>query len=421
MEVDNDATTENLTQESTDSSPSKQSGISDDVNAPYGVGMKRKRRLYNKHTKGKLRKVPLSMKPPLMVLHEKVGKVEFEIVSNGEGVNAGFTASFTHDGTLYKGVANSKSKAKSEAAQNCLTALGIEFKTNWDGGAQADNGWGNGSQWFPSEPNPAPMFYDVTPSISETSLNFTEDDANPWEGSFDASQAPPPQTQAKRKNDFPMGNPTFPPLVRRFPGSPFGSSHPLQANLERMHNMKIPFSPQKAAEFPSMVLHELFPNITDQLEWIDTGLPLKFSCKVILSGREFQGTGVGKRAAKQELAKDVLSAFFGIRYFKTKKTPIGKAGKVSTIGRMHPYAKVKHVDPQATYSFTETKDADGVSSWKATLKMKGKEYTSSTFSEKEQAKFSVAKMGYQDNQSSMAEDESTPIQKVVRVIYSEFI
>ena len=322
---------------------------------------------YERQTKRR-RGLPLVLKPPLVVLNEIVGKVEYEIVRSGQGCAAGFNASFCHEGERYEGFGVSKSKAKSDAAKNLLISREIPFSDLQEQDLL----------------NPTQVF---SPSARDlqASSDFSEDVTNPLGGNFEDTTI----------------------LVTNAPQF----HHPLEMSLRRMNEMNIPFSLQRASEFPAMVLHELFPNIHDQLQWLDTDSPLRFCCAVDIAGKSFHGIGIGKRAAKVELAKSVLSKFFGVKHFKSPKSTLNSSTPF-TLGKMHPYARVKWLDPEAKFSFEKVENGEKEGMWKAKLVIKGKEYES-TSNEKEKAKLQVAKMGFQDNHSIDVTGMSTLVTKVI--------
>eukprot|EP00794_Sanderia_malayensis_P007068 gene7068-7863_t len=152
---------------------------------------------------------------------------------------------------------------------------------------------------------------------------------------------------------------------------------------------KVKLNLQTAAEFPSMVLHELFPDINKQLTWIHTGSTVTYSCQVEINGNLYSGTGAGKRHAKYELAKSVLSAVYGIKVFRDFKSNIRKENVALT--KKHPFTQVKQLDPNAVYEFNEVKTAGNDNSvWEVTLKLHGKEYKALD-EEKDKAKCQVSK------------------------------
>lgn len=330
---------------------------------------------YERQTKRR-RGLPLALKPPLVVLNEVIGKVEYEIVPSGEGYAAGFNASFNHEGERYEGFGISKSKAKSDAAKNLLISREIPFSD------MPEQDILSPTQKF------APLVRDPNLTFSphlQGGSDFSEDVTNPLGGNFEDMNIP--VTNAAQFH------------------------HPLEMNLRRMNEMNIPFSLQRASEFPAMVLHELFPNIHDQLKWLDTDSSLRFCCAVDIAGQSFHGIGIGKRAAKVELAKSVLSKFFRVKHFKSPKSTLN-SNTPSTLGKMHPYARVKWLDPDAKFNVEKVENGEKEGIWKAKLLIKGKEYESIS-NEKEKAKLQVAKMGFQDNHSIDATGMSTLVTKVI--------
>ena len=330
------------------------------------------------HPAKRRRGVPLALKQPLVVLNEMFGKVEYEIVPTGDGVSSGFQASFSHEGERYEGFGLSKSKAKCEAAKNLLRALDIAFSD------QPDQAVLNPEQNLSL---PARSMGLVRSPDSQVISDFSEDITNPLGGDFE-------NTAASYIN-------------------PLQLQHPLEMNLRRLQQMRIPFNVQRASEFPAMVLNELFPNIQGQLTWLDTDSAQRFCCTVEIAGQTFHGIGVGKRAARVELARSVLSTFFGVKPLKSLTSTLSSTTS-STLGKMHPYAKVKWLDPDSKYVFekVEGEGEDEKAMWKAKLIMKGKEYES-LHSDKDKAKFQVAKMGFQDNCSAGDTDLSMPITKEI--------
>jgi len=322
------------------------------------------------------RGLPLALKQPLVVFNEMFGRVDYEIIPSGVGNTAGFHASFSLDGETYDGFGTSKSKAKAEAVKSLLVSREIPFSETQEQGLLSPT---QNSSPLPENPD----FF--RSPFSQSKSDFSKDVTSLLGGSFEGTT-------------FSEGKLTQ-------------HHHPLEVNIRRLHERRIPFSLQKASEFPAMMFHELFPNIQDQIRWLDTDSPLRFCCAVDISGHTFHGVGVGKRAAKLELAKSVLGKFFGVKYFKTHKSTL-KSDNTSTLGKMHPYARVKWLDPSAKFTFEKVDNEGDQSVWKAKLVIKGKEYESMN-SEKEKAKLQVAKMGFQDNHSIDDTNMSVLVKKVI--------
>ena len=340
------------------------------------VGFKRRSWLPYSRQKRRQRGLPIALKPPLVVLNEKFGSFEFDIVPKGEGINAGFNASFSYEGERHEGFGYSKSKAKTEAAKSLLKSLDITFSETQNQGFEGP------LQNLSPQPVEPPI---IENPPSQTISDFTEDVTNPMGGSFDDTNF--------SGNNWPINN------------------HPLEMNLRRMQEMRIPFNLKKASEFPAMVLHELFPNIQSQLEWLDTGSTLRFCCKVDIGGQTFHGISIGKRAAKIELAKSVLSKYFGVKYFKSPKSTLS-SNSPSTLSKMHPFARVKWVDQNSKFQMNKIEEEGNEVKWKAKLKMKGKEYEVIDHN-MQKAKFRVAKMGFEDNYSDDDADMLSPIEKMI--------
>lgn len=302
---------------------------------------------------------PLALKAPLMVLNEKFGKILFEVAPSGDGSNAGFLASLSHNGEYYEGFGYSKSKAKTEAAKQMLSLLNIPFCED-----------------SPMPPEP--------PQLS-TSSAVADDFFSKTTGAFEGGKV--------------------------VPASLLSPNHALELNVKRLQEMKIPFSLQRAAEYPAMVLNELFPNIQQNLEWLETDSTNRYLCRAKLAGETFYGMGVGKRAAKLKLAKSVLSNFFAISYFKSPNSAL-RSTSSSTLGKMHPYARVKWLDPNAKFIFEEVKDEEEQSLWKATVTIKGKEYTAVN-PEKEKGKLQVAKLAFEKEHGTDEANLSMLVEKVI--------
>ena len=300
---------------------------------------------FPKNNPAKIRRTSqsMSLKAPLVALNEKYGKVEFDIKPKGEGFDAGFEARFLHNGQEYVGYGISKKSAKTEAAKKCLQFNEIPYLEIPDKGEILSAGGEKPASPIVRESEPFSYF-------PEGYTDFSED----------AATAEIPQLTKPIENK--------------------------EVDLQR------------AVESPSMVLNELIPGLSKRLEWVETKSKTKFCCRINLRGHTFEGTGLGKKAARKKLANNVLSKFFGIRFPTKGKSISGEDKKASVLGKMHAYARVKHIDPSSKYEFENISDGDKLL-YKAKLFMCGKEYEC-VHSEREKAKFQVAKLGLKDNEDT---------------------
>ena len=358
---------------------------------PQEAASELKRKLSVSKKSNKRRKQPFSAKQPLQALNEHFGKVDFNMISLGDTLGSGFKAICTIDGVEFEASGPTKIKARREAAEKCLTTYGVEFCHH----SPAEDKL--------MQPVPAPRTGFMQNSVSSLAAAM-----HTSMGSSAMSMGSSSMDFSRDYTSFGDGMFANPSLGQSFDDVKIP---PLQAhvasafaqNLQHLRAMKISFSLEKAMEFPSMAMHELFPDINDKIVWIDTGSLQKFHCKAEIYGQVYFGLGLGKRQAKKELAKSILSVLLGIRNFTQQQLPVGKKGNTKPLNKKHPFAQVKQIHPEAEYEFREIKDEAGAATWYATLKANGTIYEASD-AEKSKAKFKVSKMACQNYHETHTEE-----------------
>ena len=353
-------------------------------------------------------KIGPEQKPPLMVLNEKFGKTEFTIEQEGSGHQAVFVAKVTVNDTPYEGRGPSKQKAKTDAAAQALMANGIPFLSDSEG--DRDEGpppmmppFGRpplgmrppfrGGMPFPGPrfgPGPVHRFGRPGPPRNRPPHQLWEWEKEPDFNADSMDIVDPSLGQSFDNED-----------AKKLVEHAEGMGPMFMKQLLKLSAMKIAVSIDKARQFPAMVMSEFFPDAKDKIIWHDhDGASQLYRCEITIWGRTFVAEGRGRRAAKNNLSKEVLSAILGISLSEFQGPPpkipgsqhgeSSKSSEPKPFSRRHPFSQVKILDPTATYDYESVKDESGMEKWCCKVTVRGKEFTA-THAEKKIAKVHVAK------------------------------
>jgi len=320
-----------------------------DVDVDVGINAKRKTSLDGPEKKKKAKKLDLTNKHAVQVLHEMCGQVsEYTYNSVGTARQPCYKVVATIKDQVFTATGSSKLAAKRELATVALAQL---FNTV-----------------LPAEPVkeiPQHNFSDkpIYNFNQEPFLDFTKDD---MPGRDRPLYVTPRFRNTTDKQTHVLG-PMMPPEA-------------VQQGFSQLFTNRPSIDTEKARSYPVMVLSELFPGV--QLDWVEgSGRgDRQFKVEAEVQGRRFFGEGRSKKGAKLNLAKTILLCMYDIHDFKeidAATKPSKALSEEALFEKKFPLTQLKELigeDNMNVEVVQVEQSEEEEKSWHATIVVKGVAY-----------------------------------------------